>query len=168
VWGISAKRALSAQDVVVEKRHQQTSYITTSFGVLKSFCFVLHTYTTSYCFTSPSPWYNRADEDTTSSRCHQDPNIALRRALRQSSPSIASTSHVDGLVIFKRTIRPRSALPPQLCSSTSMMLIIQGTSSQRVVHGKKHILHSDDTFVDPRWEHDDGLADERRADGQRP
>ena len=136
-------------------------------GVLKSFCFILHTYTTSYYCTSPWPWYNRADEDTASSRRHQNPNIALRRALRQSSPSIASNIHVNGLVILRRTIRPRSALPPQLCLSTSMstMLIIQGTSPQRVVHGKKHILHSDDPIVDRRWEHNDGLADERRADG---
>jgi hypothetical protein len=32
---------------------------------------------------------------------------------------------------------------------TSTMLIIQGTSSQRVVHGKKHIFHSDGPIVDP-------------------
>ena len=81
-------------------------------GVLKSFCFVLHTYTTSYYFTRPWPWYNRTDEDTASSHRHQNPDIALRRALRQSSPSIASNSHVDGLVIFRRMIGPRSALPP--------------------------------------------------------
>jgi len=147
-------------------RHQQTSYIIHNdirVGVLKSFCFVLHTYTTCYCFTSPSPWYNRTDEDTASLRCHQNPNIAFRRAMRQSSPSIASNSHV---VIFMRTIRLRSALSPQHCLST--MLIIQSTSSQRVVHGKKHILQSDDPIVDPRWEHNDGLADECRADGERP
>ena len=136
-------------------------------GVSKLFCFVLHTYTTSYYFTRPWPWYNRADEDTANSRRHQNPNIALRRALRQSSPSIASNSHVDGLVVFKRIMRPRSALPPQLClwTSTSTMLIVQGTSSQRGVHGEKHILNSDDPIVDPRWEHNDGLADERCADG---
>ena len=136
-------------------------------GVLKSFCFVLHTYTTFYYFTRPWPWYNRTDEDTASSHCHQYPNIALRRALCQSSPSIASTSHVNGIVIFRRMIGPRSALPPQLClsTSTSTMLIVQGTCSQRGVHGKKHVLHSDDPIVDPRWEHNDGLADERRADG---
>ena len=130
-------------------------------GVLKSFCFILHTYTTSYYFTRPWPWYNHTDEDTASSHRHQNPNIALRRALRQSSPSIASNSHVDGLVIFRRM------MPPQLClsTSTSTMLIIQGTSSQRGVHGKKHILNSDDPIVDPRWEHNDGLADERCADG---
>ena len=107
-------------------------------GVLKPFCFLLHTNTTAYySITSPWPWYNRADEDTASSRRHQNPNITLRRALRQSSPSIASNSHVDGLVVFRRMIRPRSALPPQLClsTSTSTMLIIQGTSSQRAVHG---------------------------------
>ena len=81
-------------------------------GVPKSFCFVLHTYTTSYYFIRPWPWYNRADDDTASSHRHQNPDIALRRALRQSSPSIASNSHVDGLVIFRRMIGPRSALSP--------------------------------------------------------
>ena len=135
-----------------------------SVGVLKSF---LLRATTSYYLTRPWPWYNPPDEDTASSRRHQNPNIALRRALRQSSPSIASNSHVDGLVVFKRIMRPRSALPPQLClwTSTSTMLIVQGTSSQRGVHGEKDIVHSDDSLVDPRWEHNDGLADERCADG---
>ena len=137
-------------------------------GVLKSFLLrATHTYTTSYYLTRPWPWYNPPGEDTASSRRHQNPNVALRRALRQSSPSIASNSHVDGLVVFKRIMRPRSALPPQLCLSTSMstMLIIQDTSSQRGVHGKKHVLHSDDPIVHPRWEHNDGLAYERCADG---
>jgi hypothetical protein len=116
----------------------------------------------SYYFTSPWPWYDRADEDTASSRRHQNPNIALRRAQRQSSPSIASKGQVDGPVIFRRTIRPRIALSPHLFLPT--LLIIQGTISQRVVHGKKYILHSDDPIVNPRWEHNDGFADERHAD----
>jgi len=42
------------------------------------------------------------------------------------------------------------------------MLIIQGTGSQHVVHGKKHILHSHSPIIDTRWEHNDGFADEHR------
>ena len=100
----------------------------------------------SYYFTSPSPWYNHAIEDPASSCRHQNPNITL-------------CINPGGLVIYRRTMRPRSALPPQLClsMSTSTMLTIQGTRSQCIVHGKKHIFYSGDPIVD--------LPDEHRAHG---
>ena len=41
----------------------------------------------------------------------------------------------------------------------STMLVIQGTGSHR---GQEAI---DGPIVDARWEHNDGFADERRADG---
>ena len=50
----------------------------------------------------------------------------------------------------------------------SMMLIIHGIGTKRVVHSKKHVLYSDDPIVNASRKYNDGLADERCANGQRP